>query len=226
MGTLVQFGGLSIMPFALIVLSGGALCDDALRTRLEASAAKSGALLYVPSGGIGGTASDIRIQAEQMIYTKNKMAELIAHHTGQAVEQIGSPAIALHEELDVVVARGSSQAQQRCGIDLVVALTVVVERVEYTARNGARMRLSLDTATHRVVAVEAAPNPQGDWRDRRRWSDYAQLEGVWWPRQSVREIDGQEVQRTTLRRLTVNGDVDTVLFRRPLVVRGQIRGVE
>ncbi|MGQ0752033.1 MAG: aspartate dehydrogenase, partial [Betaproteobacteria bacterium] len=39
---------------ALIVLSGGALCDDALRTRLEAAARGSGALLHVPSGGIGG----------------------------------------------------------------------------------------------------------------------------------------------------------------------------
>ena len=39
---------------AVIVLSCGALCDDALRARLEASAAKSGALLHVPSGGIGG----------------------------------------------------------------------------------------------------------------------------------------------------------------------------
>ena len=39
---------------ALIVLSGGALCDDALRTRLERAALDSGALLYVPSGGIGG----------------------------------------------------------------------------------------------------------------------------------------------------------------------------
>lgn len=38
---------------ALIVLSGGALCDDALRLRLEAAANKTGALLYVPSGGIG-----------------------------------------------------------------------------------------------------------------------------------------------------------------------------
>ncbi len=38
---------------ALIVLSGGALCDDALRERLEAAAHASGALLYVPSGGIG-----------------------------------------------------------------------------------------------------------------------------------------------------------------------------
>jgi aspartate dehydrogenase len=39
---------------ALIVLSGGALCDDALREQLERAAAKSGALLSVPSGGIGG----------------------------------------------------------------------------------------------------------------------------------------------------------------------------
>ncbi|WP_267894610.1 ATP-dependent Clp protease proteolytic subunit [Janibacter massiliensis] len=45
-------------------------------------------MMHQPSGGIGGTASDIKIQAEQMLYTKNKMAELIAEHTGQTVEQI------------------------------------------------------------------------------------------------------------------------------------------
>ncbi len=39
---------------AVIVLSAGALCDDALRQQLETSANRSGALLYVPSGGIGG----------------------------------------------------------------------------------------------------------------------------------------------------------------------------
>lgn len=39
---------------AVIVLSGGALCDDALREKLERAAQASGALLYVPSGGIGG----------------------------------------------------------------------------------------------------------------------------------------------------------------------------
>ncbi|HYC49214.1 MAG TPA: aspartate dehydrogenase [Burkholderiales bacterium] len=39
---------------ALIVLSGGVLADDELRTRLERVAIASGALLYVPSGGIGG----------------------------------------------------------------------------------------------------------------------------------------------------------------------------
>jgi ATP-dependent Clp protease protease subunit len=45
-------------------------------------------MMHQPSGGIGGTASDIKIQAEQMLYTKNKMAELIALHTGQTLDQI------------------------------------------------------------------------------------------------------------------------------------------
>src|ERR1700759_4235359 len=35
-------------------------------------------MMHQPSGGMGGTASDIKIQAEQMLYTKQKMAELIA----------------------------------------------------------------------------------------------------------------------------------------------------
>jgi len=45
-------------------------------------------MMHQPSGGIGGTASDIAIQAEQMLYTKKKMAERIAFHTGQTVDQI------------------------------------------------------------------------------------------------------------------------------------------
>ena len=45
-------------------------------------------MMHQPSGGLGGTASDIRIQAEQMLYTKAKMAELIAQHTGQTIETI------------------------------------------------------------------------------------------------------------------------------------------
>ncbi|HEX5966981.1 MAG TPA: ATP-dependent Clp protease proteolytic subunit [Intrasporangium sp.] len=45
-------------------------------------------MMHQPSGGIGGTATDIKIQAEQMLYIKNQMAQLIAEHTGQTVEQI------------------------------------------------------------------------------------------------------------------------------------------
>lgn len=45
-------------------------------------------MMHQPSAGIGGTASDIAIMAEQFAHTKREMAELIAEHTGQTVEQI------------------------------------------------------------------------------------------------------------------------------------------
>jgi ATP-dependent Clp protease protease subunit len=45
-------------------------------------------MMHQPSGGIGGTASDIKIQAEQMLHIKRQMAGLIAEHTGQTVDQI------------------------------------------------------------------------------------------------------------------------------------------
>lgn len=45
-------------------------------------------MMHQPSGGLGGTASDIRIQAEQSLHIKKTMASLIAKHTGQTVEQI------------------------------------------------------------------------------------------------------------------------------------------
>ena len=45
-------------------------------------------LMHQPHGGIGGTATDIRIQAEQSLYLKRLMAERIAAHTGRPVEQI------------------------------------------------------------------------------------------------------------------------------------------
>ncbi len=38
----------------VVVLSAGALIDDGLRRAAEAASARTGALLYVPSGGIGG----------------------------------------------------------------------------------------------------------------------------------------------------------------------------
>lgn len=45
-------------------------------------------MMHQPSGAIGGTASDIRIQAEQSLYLKLTVAELNARHTGQALERI------------------------------------------------------------------------------------------------------------------------------------------
>ena len=45
-------------------------------------------MMHQPLGGIGGTASDIKIQAEQMLMLKKRLAELIAFHSGQSVETI------------------------------------------------------------------------------------------------------------------------------------------
>jgi ATP-dependent Clp protease, protease subunit len=45
-------------------------------------------LMHQGSAGLGGTASDIKIQAEQWNLTKREMAELTAQHTGQSVDQI------------------------------------------------------------------------------------------------------------------------------------------
>ncbi len=100
------------------------------------------------------------------------------------------------------------------------------DRVEFLTPHTGRARLSLDPKTHRVLAVDLAPTPQGVWRDRRRWSDYVLVEGVWLPRQEVLELDGEKVTSTILRKLAVNGPVDSMLFRRPIVIRGELRGVE
>jgi ATP-dependent Clp protease protease subunit len=45
-------------------------------------------MMHQPSGGFQGQAADIKIQAEQMSYIKHMLAERIAYHTGQTVEQI------------------------------------------------------------------------------------------------------------------------------------------
>jgi ATP-dependent Clp protease protease subunit len=45
-------------------------------------------LMHQPSAGVGGTESDIAIQAELFRRHKQEMAQLIAGHTGQPVEKI------------------------------------------------------------------------------------------------------------------------------------------
>ena len=45
-------------------------------------------MMHQLSGGIGGTAADIAIQAESMLHIKNVMNERIAFHTGRTPEEI------------------------------------------------------------------------------------------------------------------------------------------
>ncbi len=45
-------------------------------------------MIHQPSGGAQGTASDIEIQAREILYLRGQMNELMAKHTGRSVEQI------------------------------------------------------------------------------------------------------------------------------------------
>jgi ATP-dependent Clp protease protease subunit len=49
-------------------------------------------MMHQPLAGLRGQAADIAIQAEQLVYTKKRMAELTAFHTGQPVEKIQADA--------------------------------------------------------------------------------------------------------------------------------------
>ncbi|WP_370460111.1 ATP-dependent Clp protease proteolytic subunit [Pseudactinotalea sp. HY158] len=49
-------------------------------------------MMHQPSGGIGGTATDIKINAELILHMKRTMAELTAEQTGKSVEQINKDA--------------------------------------------------------------------------------------------------------------------------------------
>jgi ATP-dependent Clp protease protease subunit len=44
-------------------------------------------LIHQPSAGLAGSATDIKIHAEQLLRTKRKMATLSAQHSGQTLEQ-------------------------------------------------------------------------------------------------------------------------------------------
>ena len=45
-------------------------------------------MMHQPSSGMGGSASDIKIQAQQSLHIKKVLLDLIAEHTGQTVEQV------------------------------------------------------------------------------------------------------------------------------------------
>jgi ATP-dependent Clp protease protease subunit len=45
-------------------------------------------MMHQPLAGLRGQASDIAIQAEQLTFTKRRLAELIAQHSGHTLEDI------------------------------------------------------------------------------------------------------------------------------------------
>jgi ATP-dependent Clp protease protease subunit len=45
-------------------------------------------MIHQPSGGSQGTASDIEIAAQEILYTRTRLNEILAKHTGQTLEQV------------------------------------------------------------------------------------------------------------------------------------------
>jgi ATP-dependent Clp protease protease subunit len=45
-------------------------------------------MIHQPLGGVGGTSADVMLQAEEIIYMKHRMAQILALHTGQTLEKI------------------------------------------------------------------------------------------------------------------------------------------
>jgi ATP-dependent Clp protease protease subunit len=47
-------------------------------------------MIHQPSGGVGGTTSDIELQAKEILHLKKRLHEILADHTGQTADRIAS----------------------------------------------------------------------------------------------------------------------------------------
>jgi len=66
---------------AAVILAGG---TKGKRTSLP----NSRVMIHQPWGGVQGTATDISIQAEEILKTKKRINEILSLHTGRSLEQI------------------------------------------------------------------------------------------------------------------------------------------
>ena len=71
-------------------------------------------MIHQPSGGSQGMASDIEIQAKEILYLRERLARIMAENTGQTVEQI-------HKDTDRDRFMSSDEAEQYGLIDKVLA---------------------------------------------------------------------------------------------------------
>jgi ATP-dependent Clp protease protease subunit len=81
-------------------------------------------MIHQPSqSGGGGTASDIEIQAKEILYLRSKMNELMAKHTGRPVEQI-------ERDTDRDRFMSVEEAKEYGIIDSVIAQQRAIEEIE------------------------------------------------------------------------------------------------
>ena len=70
------------------VASAGALIFAAAKPENRFSLPNTRFLLHQPSGGAGGTASDVAIQAKEIIRMRKRLNEIFSRETGQPIERI------------------------------------------------------------------------------------------------------------------------------------------
>lgn len=70
------------------VASAGALIFAAAKPENRFSLPNTRFLLHQPSGGAGGTASDVAIQAKEIIRMRKRLNEIFARETGQTLERV------------------------------------------------------------------------------------------------------------------------------------------
>lgn len=70
------------------VASAGALIYAAAKKENRFALPNTRFLLHQPSGGAGGTASDVAIQAKEIIRMRKRLNEIFARETGQPIERI------------------------------------------------------------------------------------------------------------------------------------------
>ncbi len=71
-----------------LAASMGAVLLSAGEGGKRAGLPNSRVMIHQPMGGAQGQASDIQIQAQEILKTKHRLHEIIAHHSGRTIEDI------------------------------------------------------------------------------------------------------------------------------------------
>ena len=212
---------------AAIAAHGGAAKLEAVR----AIATEGEIELSAPVGNVVGKFSIMRARPDRFFMSTSVLEQsmqqvLVGDHgwtsapAGDSliVRDLDSSGVAMTRNLmenDVVTvllaardddpaARGSER------VDLKMA-----DAVEYTTPHGVLQRLLFDSATHRLVALDFAKSQAGAWQERRKFSDFRLVGGVWIPFSEERLANGERLGVTTTRKAVVNPPVSPGLFADP-----------
>ncbi len=70
------------------VASAGALIYSAPKKECRFALPNTRFMLHQPSGGVGGTASDVKIEVEELIKMRKRLNQIFADQTGQPLERV------------------------------------------------------------------------------------------------------------------------------------------